>query len=78
MILALLILALLCLVAAYVRVASRIKRPEILLYVYVGLWLIFPKALRLTYLTGGRYDFPRASPSSMCSRPSPPWGSSWR
>jgi hypothetical protein len=58
MILALLTLALLCLVAAYMWVAVRIKRPEILLYVYVGLWLIFPKALRLTYLTGGRYDFP--------------------
>jgi hypothetical protein len=57
-ILAFLIVALVGLVAAYVQLAVRTKRPEILLYVYVGLWLIFPKALRLTYLTGGRYDFP--------------------
>ena len=53
-----LIIALACLIAVWVVVFGVLARPQCSLYAYLALWLIVPKALRLTYLTGGRYDFP--------------------
>ncbi len=59
MIFALLIAALAITIAVYVSVISTAVRPQWSLYAYLALWLTVPKALRLTYISGGAYDFPR-------------------